>query len=73
MDSANDYVYTVHVIGALGESIWGAYSDEQTAIRAAKRERWTGDFLLDAYVEKVPLHRSGLSTTVWKSWEGDGR
>lgn len=71
MTSTNEYVYTVHVIGALGETIWGAYTDEQTAIRAAKKERRSGEFLLDACVEKVPLDRSELSTTVWESWESD--
>lgn len=73
MTSATENVYTVHIIGALGESIWGAYTDEQTAIRAAKKERWTGEFLLDAYVERVPLDRSAPSMTVWESWESDKR
>lgn len=73
MTSETDNVYTVHIIGAIGESIWGAYTDEQTAIRAAKKERWMGDFLLDSYVERVPLDRSAPSTTVWESWESDKR
>ena len=73
MISATEHVYTVHIIGALGESIWGAYTDEQTAIKAAKKERWTGDVLLDAYVEKIQLNRSAPSTTVWESWESDAR
>ena len=73
MASTTDCVYTVHIIGALGESIWGAYTDEQAAIRAAKKERQSGSILLDAYVERVPLDRSAPSITVWESWESDKR
>ncbi len=73
MTSATEYVYTVNIIGALGESIWGAYTDEQTAIRAAKKERWTGEFLLDSYVERIPLDRSAPSKTIWQSWGSDAR
>jgi hypothetical protein len=69
--AVSDYVYTVNLIGALGESVWVAYTDEQDAIRAAKKERWTGEFLVDAYVEKIAVDRSAPSVTVWKSWEDE--
>lgn len=73
MTSATEYVYTVHIISALGETIWGAYTDEQAAIRSAKKQRWADNFLIDAFVERVPLDRSAPSTTVWESWESDKR
>ena len=69
MTSATEYVYTVNIVGFLGESVWGAYTDEREAIKAANIERNTGNALLDAYVEKIPLNRSSGSSTVWKTWE----
>jgi hypothetical protein len=64
-----EYIYTVNFIGTgaafFGKSVWGAYTNETSAIMAAKKDRQT----FDAYVEKIAVGRFAPSITVWKSWD----